>query len=105
MVRSSDGRYPVNTGIFSHSLPVDLGGTLVCQSDPTWYKSDPTSTSSRRILPETTCGDLGQKQPTFDFKSTSYMALCCLPSFIMIYRRDSSSLTVNINVKVVISPT
>src|SRR6218665_99314 len=29
------------------TLGIDLGVTLVCQSDPTWYKSDPKSTSSR----------------------------------------------------------
>ena|SRR6218665_1949807 len=29
---------------------VDLGATLVCQSDPTRYKSDPKSTSSRRLV-------------------------------------------------------
>src|SRR6218665_1379451 len=61
---------------------LDLGATIVCRSDPTWYKSDPKSTSSRR----STCTHndlrrLGQKQPTFDFQSTSDMALCCLSSF------------------------
>ena len=35
-------------------LQLDLGATLVCQSDPTWYKSDPKSTSSRRFVPKTT---------------------------------------------------
>ena len=35
-------------------LPLDQGVTLVCQSDPTWYKSDPKSTSSRRLVPKTT---------------------------------------------------
>jgi len=50
-----------------------MGVTLVCQYDPTWYKSDPKSTSSRRLVHKTTWGDLGKKQPTFDFKSTSYM--------------------------------
>src|SRR6218665_946942 len=33
---------------------IDLGVTLVCQSDPTWYKIDPKSTSSRRLVPKTT---------------------------------------------------
>src|SRR6218665_196160 len=33
---------------------IDLGIALVCQSDPTWYKSDPKSTSSRRLVPNTT---------------------------------------------------
>jgi len=46
-------------------LRLDLGATLVCQSDPTWYKSDPKSTSSRRLVPKTTWGD-GQK--TTDFR-------------------------------------
>jgi len=67
-------------------IMVDLGATctLVCQSDPTRYKSDPKSTSSWRLVPKTAWGDLGKKQPTFDLKSTSDMALCCLSSFIMI---------------------
>jgi len=39
-------------------------------------------TPSRRLASKTTRGDLGKKHPTFDFKSTSYMALCCLSSFI-----------------------
>jgi len=29
---------------------LDVGATLVCQSDPTWYQSDPKSTSSRRLV-------------------------------------------------------
>jgi len=72
---------------------LDLGVTLVCQSDPTWYKSD------RRLVPTTTWGDLGKKNPTFDFKSTSYMALCCLPSFIII---ASWGLRLSIRVNVVV---
>ena len=66
----------------SNYIHLDLGVTLVCQSDPTWYKSDPKSTSSRRLVPKTTWGDLGKKQPTFHFKSTSYMALCCMFTFV-----------------------
>jgi len=66
----------------SQGFCIDLGATLVCQSNPTWYKSDPKSSSSRRLVP--TWGDLGKKQPTFDFNLTSYIALCYLSSFIMI---------------------
>ena len=35
-------------------MGLDLGATLVCQSDPTWCKSDPKSTSSQRLVPTTT---------------------------------------------------
>jgi len=49
---------------------LDVGVALVCQSDSTWYQTDPKSTCNQNNLTR-----LGNKRPTFDFQSTSDMML------------------------------
>ena len=49
-IREKLVRGPSTWGRDETNLEIDLGVTLVCQSDPTWYKSDPKSTSSRRFV-------------------------------------------------------
>ena len=49
----SFGQKSMSYGVYcmncNYQLPLclDLGATLVCQSDPTWYKSDPKSTCTQ----------------------------------------------------------
>src|SRR6218665_338779 len=63
----SFGQKSMSYGVYcmncNYQLPLclDLGATLVCQSDPTWYKSDPKSTCTQNDLRR-----LGQK--TTDFR-------------------------------------
>ena len=64
--------------------PIRPGSDFKVPIRPHLVQKWPQVDFKSRLVPKMTWGDLGKKQPTFNFKSTSYMALCCLPSFIMI---------------------